>query len=69
MTNETPLEYQTKCPPAIKAKITEYANAVRDAALAGASRPKEAGELIAHECYTRYALERTILTALQRARG
>lgn len=52
-------------PPAILGKISEFQNAVRDAAFAGSNHPDDAETIREHVDWCRYQLERTIKTYLE----
>lgn len=60
--------YKVDIPPAIKAKITSFANAVEEEAFAGAAPKEDRKAIEAETNAARYDLERTIETYIRRAR-
>ena len=67
MTNVAP-DYSSVegLPPAIKAKITQLVNAAHDAAFSGMADPVDRQAIDDYEIVSRYNLEQTIMTFLNK---
>lgn len=57
---------ETDCPPAIKAKITEFGKAMQDYAFCGAAPLDDQEDIVEAAQIARYNLERAVLTHLRR---
>ncbi len=53
-------------PPAIRGKVTQLINAAHDAAWVGSAHPFDMDDIREYEHISRYELERTIMTHLER---
>lgn len=58
---------RTELPASLKAKITQHEAAIRELAFQGAAAPEDRQAILEHARHTRYELERTILTHIERA--